>query len=102
MKGQDWSLVEANRIRIEILSEMEPGWTETLDETAAYLAGLGKTPFDYVEAWLAFKPSLEALRRHHAPSPLPLDGRRLPRLRPRDPDRVFAAEKASGGRWYGG
>jgi hypothetical protein len=97
------ALAEANRIRIEVLNETEPGWSETLEQTAAYLETLGKTPLDYVEAWLAFKPSLDLLRRGHAQPPQPRHGLRAPRLRPRDPDRVLAgAASTADNRWRAG
>lgn len=103
MGKNSWALIEANRIRIEMLSETEPGWSETLEQTAAYLDRLGKTPLDYVEAWLAFKPSLAALRRRHTQPASSWSGHRLPRLRPRDPDRVFADGRvAAGDRWFVG
>ena len=103
MENSNWALIEANRIRIEVLGETEPGWSETLEQTAAYLDRLGKTPLEYVEAWLAFKPSLAALRRRHPQPPTSWNGHRLPRLRPREPDRVFAdGTVAAGGRWFVG
>lgn len=103
MGKNSWALIEANRIRIEMLSETEPGWSETLEQTAAYLDRLGKTPLDYVEAWLAFKPSLAALRRRHTQPAPSWSGHRLPRLGPRDPDRVFANGRVTaGGRWFVG
>lgn len=101
--GCEWPLVEANRIRIETVRETEPGWSETPDETAAYLAQLGKTPLEYVEAWLTFRPLLAALRRPHGPSGPSMSGQWIPRVRPRDPDRVFAgAASTVDNRWFVG
>ena len=103
MSGGEWVLIEANRMRIEIMREREPGWSETLEETAAYLAQLGKTPLDYVEAWLAFRPSLEALRRSRWGSDAAGAAQAIPRLRPREPDRVFRdVPPIGGGRWFVG
>jgi hypothetical protein len=101
--GCEWALVEANRIRIETVRETEPGWSETLEETAAYLAQLGKTPVDYVEAWLAFRPLLNALRRSHGQSAPTVSGQWIARLRPREPDRVFSgAPSTNDNRWFVG
>jgi hypothetical protein len=94
------ALTEANRIRIEVLAELEPGWSETVEETAAYLERLGKTPRDYVEAWQAFRPSLAALRRRH-PQPQPAwNGHRMPRAHA--PEAAAPAPTVSGGRWFVG
>jgi hypothetical protein len=94
------ALAAANRIRIEVLGEQEPGWSETVEETAAYLARLGKTPRDYVEAWQAFRPSLAALRRRH-PQPQPAwNGHRMPRTQA--PEAAAQAPVSSGGRWFVG
>jgi hypothetical protein len=90
------ALPEANRIRIEVLAELEPGWSETIEETAAYLARLGKTPRDYVEAWQRFRPSLAAFRRRH-PQPPPARNRHRA-TRARTPD----TQVVSGGRWFVG
>ena len=85
------ALVEANRIRIETMQERYPGWEESLAETSAYLASLGKAPREYVRAWAVFRPSIEGLRRNH-----PAVGRAVERdrgashLRVRSPDTVFS------------
>jgi hypothetical protein len=94
------ALTEANRIRIEVLAELEPGWSETVEETAAYLAGLGKTPLDYVEAWQRFRPSLAVLRRRH-PHPGPAWSRHRT-ARSRAPEPAVSTQVASGGRWFRG
>ena len=94
------ALIEANQIRIEVLAELEPGWSETIEETAAYLAGLGKTPCDYVEAWQRFRPSLAALRRRH-PQPGPAWNRHRA-ARTRAPEPAVPTQVASGGRWFRG
>lgn len=94
------ALAEANRIRIEVLGELEPGWSETVAETAAYLARLGKTPRDYVEAWQRFRPSLAALRRRH-PQPSPA-GNRHRAARGRAPEPAAPAQAVSSGRWFTG
>jgi len=99
--GDELTLFEANRLRISLYGEHEPGWSETLDETAAYLERLGKTPREYVEAWLTLKPTLDALRqaRRAARGPAP----QMLRLRPRHPDQVVRdADGPLGGRWFVG
>jgi hypothetical protein len=102
MSGNEWALREANRIRVETMRECEPEWSETLEETAAYLERLGKSPLDYVEAWLAFRPSLEAFRR---PLAMPR-GDASPRVAPRRTEEkgegLTANAGARGGRWFTG
>jgi hypothetical protein len=101
MDGHDESvLAEANLIRIEVIGELEPGWSETIEETAAYLARLGKTPRDYVDAWQAFRPSLAAFRRRHTQTRPAWHGHRMPRSRTSESDPP--ARSVSGGRWFVG
>jgi hypothetical protein len=100
--GNEWALREANRIRIETMREHEPGWSETLEETALYLERLGKSALDYVEAWLAFKPSLEAYRRSFA-RPRRDASPRTPQPQAREAGQgLTVGAGARGGRWFVG
>jgi hypothetical protein len=80
------ALAEANRIRTETMRERYPGWEESLAETSAYLASLGKAPLEYVRAWAAFRPSIADLHRN---PPVAGMAQGRPALRPRAPDTVF-------------
>lgn len=103
MSGNEWALREANRIRIEAMRESEPDWSESLQETAQYLESLGKSPLDYVEAWLAFKPSLEAYRRSLTTSSREASSPGKPRSRPKDAGQVATTGTGGrGGRWFVG
>lgn len=102
MSGNQWALHEANRIRIETMREREPDWSETLEETALYLERLGKSPLDYVEAWLVFRPSLEAFRRSFVTPRRDASPRtRQPQAREAGQPRTASAG-ARGGRWFVG
>ena len=102
MSGNEWALREANRIRVETMREREPDWSETLEETAVYLERLGKSPLDYVEAWLAFRPSLEAYRRLPA-APRRDTTTRLAQRRAREAEgKLAVGSDARGGRWFVG
>ena len=102
MSGNEWALREANRIRVETMREREPAWSETLEETAVYLERLGKSPLDYVEAWLAFRPSLDAYRRSPA-TPHRETTTRLAQRPAGEPEAKLAGGSGErGGRWFVG
>jgi hypothetical protein len=102
MSGTEWALREANRIRIEAMRERDPDWSETIEETAGYLESLGKSPLDYVEAWLAFRPSLEAFRRSLATPRRDASPRLTQRRTPEAGGRLTATTGTRGGRWFVG
>jgi hypothetical protein len=86
MTAEQVALAEANRIRIETMRERYPGWEESLAETSAYLASLGKAPREYVRAWARFRPSIANL---HRDPPVAKESHVGARLRPRAADIVF-------------
>jgi hypothetical protein len=96
MTDHQAALAEANQIRIETMRERFPGWEESLEETSAYLAALGKAPQEYVRAWAVFRPRIAHLRRNH-----PAFGRVQTRtqggtrLRPRSAEMVFSDWRAA-------
>ena len=104
MSGGEWALREANRIRIETMREYEPDWSESLEETAQYLEGLGKSPLDYVEAWLAFRPSLELFRSSPATPSRESSSPGKPQSRSKDAGQLATngTAGAPGGRWFVG